>query len=373
MKKIGAIALICSVIVACHNTPKNANPGGFTINGVVKALDTGYVYFGHYDSTGFTTDSVKIKEHLFSYTGKVSEPEQYYVWLKKSDGNLLNPLGFFVEDTVMQATISNDSANPTVISGSHTEDLYVKYKQFLKPVTDKMNALDDSYSKASERGDKAAMDSIGKLYDQLEKEQHSTIVSYVDANPASIIGAWSVSKNLLYDGDVKLIKRLYTEFAPAVQQSKYGKTIKKELDIEERMEVGMAAPAFTLNDTNGKPVSLSSFHGKYLLVDFWASWCGPCRQENPNVVKAYNEYKDKNFTILGVSLDENKASWEKAINSDGLAWNHVSDLKGWKNAVALQYGIRAIPSNYLLDPEGKILAHNLRGEALEDTLAHFLK
>jgi thiol-disulfide isomerase/thioredoxin len=120
-------------------------------------------------------------------------------------------------------------------------------------------------------------------------------------------------------------------------------------------------------------LALSSFKGKYVLLDFWASWCGPCRRENPNVVEAYKKYKGKNFTILGVSLDENKEAWIKAVKDDGLAWNHVCDLKGWKNVVAAEYGIRAVPSNFLLDPSGKILAHNLRGEVLQDTLAKILK
>lgn len=374
MKKTVFIAIACGVIIAaCHNTPKNVNPGGFTITGTIKGMDTGWVFFGHSDSAGFVTDSLKLNQSAFTYTGKVSEPAQYYLWIKGNDGSSIKSVDFFVEDTLIQVQVDKDSIQKTNITGSRVEDMYLQYKQGMKPLRDKINALNKSYETASSKGDKAAIDSLSNVYDQLEKAEHVEIVSYVDKNPSSIIGAWAVEKNLLYDGDVKVLEKLYGEFTPAVQQSRYAKVIKKELDIEERMQAGMEAPAFTLNDTTGKTVSLASFRGKYVLVDFWASWCGPCRQENPNVVKAYNMYKDKNFTILGVSLDENKAAWEKAINSDGLTWNHVSDLKGWKNEAAIQYGIRAIPSNYLLNPEGKILAHNLRGEALEDTLAHFLK
>ena len=139
------------------------------------------------------------------------------------------------------------------------------------------------------------------------------------------------------------------------------------------IKVGQIAPDFTLPDPSGKMISLNSFRGKYVLVDFWASWCGPCRQENPNVVKAYQQYKGKNFTILGVSLDKTKDKWQQAIKEDGLAWNHVSDLKFWDSAVVPLYGINAIPTNFLLDPQGKVIAANLRGPALEAKLKEVIK
>jgi len=136
---------------------------------------------------------------------------------------------------------------------------------------------------------------------------------------------------------------------------------------------GSQAVDFTQNDTANKPVSLSSFKGKYVLVDFWASWCGPCRKENPAVVAAFNTYKDKNFTILGVSLDQNRDKWLEAIKVDNLTWTHVSDLKFWSNEVAQLYKIQGIPANMLIDPNGKIIARNLRGEDLMQKLQQVLK
>jgi peroxiredoxin len=177
-----------------------------------------------------------------------------------------------------------------------------------------------------------------------------------------------------YDINPEKIEPLFNKLPAATQKLPSAVSLKDEMEIAKKTGVGKYAMEFTQNDTLGNPVSLSSFKGKYVLVDFWASWCGPCRAENPNVVKTYQKFQNKNFTILSVSLDRpgQKERWLKAIHDDGLTWTHVSDLKFWDNAVAKQYGIRAIPQNLLLDPSGKIIAKNLRGEELAEKLGAVL-
>ena len=157
-----------------------------------------------------------------------------------------------------------------------------------------------------------------------------------------------------------------------MQTSYFGKQIKETLDAALLTNIGKPAPNFTLKNTEGKDVALSSFKGKYVLVDFWASWCGPCRAENPAVVKAYQKFKDKGFTILGVSLDDKKDKWLEAIKKDKLDWTQISDLKGWKSSAASLYGIKGIPMNFLIDKDGKIIAKGLRGEDLEKKLGEVM-
>lgn len=196
---------------------------------------------------------------------------------------------------------------------------------------------------------------------------------FVKTKPASPVTPFIVYVTSPVNDDLSELETRYNALQTAAKETFYGQEISKLISSSKIGMEGTQSVDFTQNDTANNPVSLSSFKGKYVLVDFWASWCGPCRHENPAVVEAYNKYKEKNFTILSVSLDQNKDKWKQAIKADNLTWTHVSDLKYWQNEVAQLYHIQSIPANMLIDPSGKIIARDLRGAALYEMLGKILK
>jgi peroxiredoxin len=208
-------------------------------------------------------------------------------------------------------------------------------------------------------------------YDSVQKAQSGFMKNYILKNGKSVVSAYLAISNA-YAFSLEELKEINKAMDTCIARSPYVKTLAERETILDKVQPGQPAPDFTLNDTLGKPVSLSSFKGNVVLVDFWASWCGPCRAENPNVVAAYKKYNSKGFTVFGVSLDSDKEKWMKAIVKDGLTWKHTSDLLGWKNEAAKLYGVMSIPANFLLDKEGKIIASNLRGADLENKLAELL-
>ena len=216
-----------------------------------------------------------------------------------------------------------------------------------------------------------AADSTFRVY---VKAAEDYLLNYADTTKSPIVAMYIVGPLLKTQVDAARFEPVMTNMAKRFRDDdKVQKVVKEYFDFMQQKQasdiVGKEAPDFSIPDVNGKQVSLSSFRGKYVLVDFWASWCGPCRMENPNVVNAFHQYKNKNFTILGVSLDKAKEPWVKAIADDKLAWTQVSDLKYWESAVVPLYNIEGIPYNILVDPKGIIIARNLRGSALHTKLS----
>ncbi|OUJ71972.1 TlpA disulfide reductase family protein [Hymenobacter crusticola] len=215
----------------------------------------------------------------------------------------------------------------------------------------------------------------GELAFLYEERRKKRLITYVTTHPDVPASLDSLKEAVGQVPDYEKTTKLYNALSAAVRNTPAGKAYGEQLERIKLVAVGQQAPNFTQQTPDGRQVSLADYRGKYVLVDFWASWCGPCRAENPNVIKVYNQFKDKNFDILGVSLDKDQAreKWLKAIQDDKLAWTQVSDLKGWENQVALLYRVQAIPQNFLIDPSGKIVATNLRGEDLHATLSKLIK
>jgi peroxiredoxin len=226
------------------------------------------------------------------------------------------------------------------------------------------SALDES--KGAELSE-AAKKKIDSLYQQF------TIISkrFVRDNTKSFVSIYLLN-DLTFSTAVEQLDTLFNALDQHIKKSGFGKMIEDRIAIMKITDVGKFALDFSQPDTLGQTISLSSFKGKYVLLDFWASWCGPCRAENPHVLKAYNQFKDQGFTVLGVSIDNNRKAWLKAVQEDQMLWTHVCDLKS-ENEAARLYGIHGIPSNFLIDPTGKIIAKNLRGDdllhKLEDVLS----
>jgi peroxiredoxin len=284
-------------------------------------------------------------------------------------------VSFYIEGSAIRL-ITADSLRNASITGSQANIDGDKLNALTKSLQDQLAVVNGELGRLSpeQKKDKVLTDSIYKRYRAITKKLEPIYLDFARKNTTSFLSLTAISQVLTSESVQTEAEQVYNGLSEALRSSKTGKDIWDYLNTAKKTKIGVQAIDFTQNDVEDKPVKLSDFKGKYVLLDFWASWCGPCRQENPNVVAAYNQYKDKGFTVLGVSLDQpgKKASWLKAIADDHLTWTHVSDLKFWDNAVAKEYGIRGIPANFLIGPDGKIIAKGLRGEALKEKLASLL-
>jgi len=365
MKKL---ALAAGALMVLFSACKQTGGDSYTITGDVKGLKDNALYLSFQQNDSAKVDTIHVKDGKFEFTGK-APATPVFGQVVTQDGTHGFPV--FLEPGGIQVTGNADSAQ-YIVSGTPNNNALKEMMDAQKPMMQKMKAFQQEYMSARMANDTAKVAALESEYDGLQKEMDGVMKTFVSSHPKALISAMllqQLSTSLATAESEKLFNGLDT----SVQHGEFGKMIADKLAADKKTDIGQPAPDFTENDVNGNPVSLASFKGKYVLVDFWASWCGPCRQENPNVVKAYNQYKNKNFTILGVSLDEDSSKWKEAITQDKLAWNHVSDLKGWKNAAAQEYGVQAIPANFLLGPDGKIIGKNLRGEDLDKKLAEVLK
>ncbi|MEI6679770.1 MAG: TlpA disulfide reductase family protein, partial [Mariniphaga sp.] len=270
-----------------------------------------------------------------------------------------------------------DSLANVKVAGSKTQDEYIAYQDLLKPFENSINKLDEEYKAIKKTEDKAKLAEFEKsseaLYNKISAEQNAFNKKFIADHPKSYLTP-SIVNNMSYELEAADIESLISKLDTTIAYVTIIKDIKARVAVMKTVAIGQKAPDFTMNDVNDKPISLSSKIGtsKLLLIDFWASWCGPCRQENPNVVKVYKEYNKKGFDVYGVSLDKKKENWLKAIEKDQLTWTHVSDLQFWNNVAAKLYAVNSIPSNFLLDQKGTIIGRNLRGDALANKVKELL-
>jgi len=359
---------------------------GFTISGDVSKVKDPVVkvYLNYYADGKSTMDSAEVKDGKFSFTGTLADPVMGSLRAKYQEvpgAKSMKAISYnrdikqvFLENSKIKMASVDSFANAT-IKGSKSHTAYVSWTDLTKEETAQSAALNKEYSEYYKKKDQAGMDKIDAAFDKLTEQKNIKNKQYLKDNPSSPIAMFVLKQYAGYDINADDVEPMFLALPEQLRASPAGKDMTEKLETAKKTGIGKMAMDFTQNDTLGNPVSLSSFRGKYVLIDFWASWCGPCRQENPNVVKAFNAYNSKGFTVLGVSLDQPTAKdkWMKAIHDDKLTWTQVSDLKYWKNDVAVQYGIQAIPQNFLIDPQGKIVGKNLRGEALNKKLASLFK
>lgn len=291
-------------------------------------------------------DTCKIKNGAYSFSGKIPKltgaSVQVLYYAAPGFKNISDKLDFYLENTKMSIT-SPDYIKNSKIVGSKVNDDYAGLKDYLK-----------------------------KANVSTSIEQSNIYARYATENVNTFMGLVALSNSMVRDVDEAKTQIILDKFSPELKSSRLGQNIQSTIDAFKKTKPGNPALAFSQNNENGKLVSLSDFRGKYVLIDFWASWCGPCRRENPNLVNLHNQFKDKKFTILGISLDINRENWLKAIKDDRLNWTQLSDLKYFDNAVAKLYAIKGIPSNILVDPEGKIIGKNLFGPQLIQRVSELL-
>ena len=323
---MGVLAMM--VVTSCTEEKK-----GYIIDGEISDVKDGMVYLKKYVDKSFVdVDSAVITDGKFKFEGVAPEALAHGLTTQKESRR---PLVFFLDNDVMNVKL-NESDKKLIVTGSPVNDIYMANAPIVR--------------------------SKGYSLDSL-----------LNVHPASPVSAYFVVKDFAYKLNLEEMKSVRSKLDVSLDGTFYVQQIESMIARMEKVQVGSEAPDFTLPDVNGNPVSLSSFRGKYVLVDFWAAWCPDCRKENPNIVSAWEKYKNKNFAILGVSLDRNRDQWLAAIEKDKLTWTQVSDLKYWSSEAAVLYCIRWIPMSFLIDPEGKIVAIGLEGEELHNKLEELLK
>jgi thiol-disulfide isomerase/thioredoxin len=316
-------------------------------------------------------DSTVLKNGKAVFKGKIQEAVFAFVSMKGNRGSV----AFFLENSPATITSNGSDLSNAAVKAGKEQEAYAGWVKDWKSITSRAGVLYQLLDSASQKN-KVPVDSITRKYVDdgfvtLTLRTDTAVGKLVKANPDAVVSAWVIEDRYINYLDMERAQKYYGLLSKKGKATASGKAIESFFGIQARSGIG-ARPELTMEDSTGKMVTLASFKGKYVLVDFWASWCGPCRKENPTVKKAYDEYHQKGFEVVGASLDVKKDLWLKAVEKDGLGWTQLSDLKGWESPAVKYFGIKGIPFNFLVDREGKVVAKNLRGEALLAALQKYM-
>ena len=337
---------------------------GYKVTGTVEGMPDGKAIIATVNgSTLDTLAKADVKNGSFEFTGNVSEPTGAYIMVIGQRG----AIPFMLENA--NITISAGQAGLTV-TGSEGQKIYDQFMAINATAQQEAMKLQQEYQAAN--GDQAKIQAIQEAYAKLMTDVQAKETELIKANPDSYVSAFVIASGM-GQMEYEQLKERYNLLGEKAKAGAQGKAIAAQIAKLESTAIGQIAPNFTITTPEGESISLYDIKGKVKLIDFWASWCGPCRGENPHVVEIYKEYHPKGLEIFGVSLDNNKEAWVKAIADDGLVWKHGSDLKGWQSAPAQLYSVTGIPHTVLLDENNKIIAKNLRGDELKQKIAELLK
>ena len=369
MYKIILAILTLSTLMACQSE----NSKGVKFTGEIKGVedDTEAIFYSTSEKNNLDpVDTVAVKNEKIQVD--LPEVDAQKLYLLKIDGLQGNAV-FINENENISAKIYKDSLRSSDIRSGKNNQLLQEYLGMVQEMSDKMKSIQGEYRSASMQQQKEKAKEIREKQTRMSDEFVEEQKAFIKEHSNSLV-ALMILSDLYQQKRIpsKESKELYQSLASNIQDTPIGKKINESLEKASRTDIGEIAPGFSAPNPEGEEVSLKDAMGKITLIDFWASWCKPCRIENPNVVKLYNEYHDDGFNIIGVSLDKSRSKWIKAIKEDQLEWHHISTLKYWKEPIAQKYGVRSIPKTFLIDEEGKIIAKNLRGNKLRDKVAEVL-